>query len=135
VTLSELLAGSDVVTLHAPLLPETRHMIGARELALMKDGATLINTARGGLVDHDALISELTAGRIHAVLDTTEPDVLPPTSPLYRLPNVLLTPHIAGSLGNETQRLSDHIIDEVERYARGQPLRHRVRFDDLVRLA
>jgi phosphoglycerate dehydrogenase-like enzyme len=135
VTLSELLAGSDVVTLHAPLLPETRHMIGARELALMKDGATLINTARGGLVDHDALISELTVGRIHAVLDTTEPDVLPPTSPLYRLPNVLLTPHIAGSLGNETQRLSDHIIDEVERYARGQPLRHRVRFDDLVRLA
>jgi phosphoglycerate dehydrogenase-like enzyme len=135
VSLSELLAASDVVTLHAPLLPDTRNMISGRELALMKDGATLINTARGGLVDHDALISELTSGRIHAVLDTTEPEVLPPTSPLYRLPNVLLTPHIAGSLGSETQRLADHIVDEVERYARGQPLRHRVRFDDLARLA
>jgi len=135
VSLSELLAGSDIVTLHAPLLPETRHMIGSRELALLKDGTTLINTARGALIDHDALIAELSTGRIDAVLDTTEPEVLPPTSALYRLPNVLLTPHIAGSLGNETQRLSDHIIDEVERYARGQPLRHRVRFDDLARLA
>jgi phosphoglycerate dehydrogenase-like enzyme len=135
VSLAELLSQSDVVTLHAPLLPETRHLIGVRELALMKDGATLINTARGGLVDHSALVDTLAAGRINAVLDTTEPEVLPADSPLFDLPNVLLTPHIAGSLGTETQRLTDHIIDEVERYARGQPLRHRVRFDDLARLA
>jgi phosphoglycerate dehydrogenase-like enzyme len=135
VGLAELLANSDVVSLHAPLLAETRHMIGARELALMNDGAILINTARGGLVDHHALIHELAKGRISAVLDTTEPEVLPADSMLYRLPNVLLTPHIAGSLGAETQRLTDYIVDEVERFARGQPLRYRVRHDELARLA
>jgi len=133
--LAELLSRSDVVTLHAPLLPETRHMIGPRELSLMKDGATLINTARGGLIDQDAMIVELASGRINAVLDTTEPEVLPAGSPLFRLPNVLLTPHIAGSLGTETQRLADHVVDEIERFAHGQALHHRVRFEDLVRLA
>jgi phosphoglycerate dehydrogenase-like enzyme len=135
VSLSELLADADVISLHAPLLPETRQMLGAREFALMRDGATFINTARGGLVDQEAMIAELTSGRIDAVIDTTEPEVLPASSPLYRLPNVLLTPHIAGSLGTETQRLADHIIDEVERYARGQTLKHRVRFEELARLA
>ena len=69
------------------------------------------------------------------MLDTTEPEVLPGDSPLYRLPNVLLTPHIAGSLGTETQRLADYVVDEIERYARGQALKHRVRYDELVRLA
>jgi phosphoglycerate dehydrogenase-like enzyme len=135
VGLAELLANSDVVSLHAPLLPETRHMIGARELALMNDGATIINTARGGLVDQQALTHELAKGRIHAMLDTTEPEVLPADSILYRLPNVFLTPHIAGSLGTETQRMADYIVDEVERYARGQGLRYRVRFEELARLA
>ncbi|NJN50735.1 MAG: hydroxyacid dehydrogenase [Gammaproteobacteria bacterium] len=135
VSLTELLCNADVVTLHAPLLPETRHMLGTREFALMRDGATFINTARGALVDQDAMIAELATGRINAVLDTTEPEVLPASSPLFRMPNVLLTPHIAGSLGTETQRLADQIIDEVERYARGQTLKHRVRFDELVRLA
>ncbi len=135
VSLTELLCNADIVSLHAPLLPETRHMLGAREFALMRDGATFINTARGALVDQEAMIAELTTGRISAVLDTTEPEVLPPTSPLFRMPNVLLTPHIAGSLGKETQRLADQIVDEVERFARGQTLKHRVRFDELVRLA
>ncbi|HTO58757.1 MAG TPA: hypothetical protein VMJ74_13230, partial [Pseudomonadales bacterium] len=65
----------------------------------------------------------------------TEPEVLPPESVLYRLPNVLLTPHIAGSLGTETQRLADYVIDEVERFSRGHPLKHRVRYDELARLA
>jgi len=135
VGLSELLSNADVASLHAPLLPETRHMLGAREFALMKDGATFINTARGAIVDHAALEAELVSGRLNAVLDTTEPEVLPPTSPLYRLPNVLLTPHIAGSLGTETQRLADYVVDEVERFARGQALKYRVRYDELARLA
>ncbi len=135
VGLSELLAAADVVSLHAPLLADTKHMLGAKEFALMRDGATFINTARGGLVDQEALTDELASGRISAVLDTTEPEVLPPTSPLYRMPNVLLTPHIAGSLGTETQRLADQIVEEVDRYARGLSLKHRVRFDELARLA
>lgn len=135
VTLSELLARSDVVSLHAPLLPETRHMLGRRELAVMKDGATLINTARGALVEPQALEAELTSGRLYATLDTTEPEVLPPDSPLYDLPNVFLTPHIAGSLGRETERLTDYIVAEVERFARGVSLKYLVRREHLPRLA
>lgn len=135
VGLSELLSMSDVVSLHAPLLPDTRHMLGAREFAMMKDGATFINTARGALIDQQALLAELTAGRLHAVLDTTDPEVLPGDSPLYQLPNVLLTPHIAGSLGTETQRLADCLVEEVERFAQGQALKHRVRYEELSRLA
>jgi phosphoglycerate dehydrogenase-like enzyme len=135
VGLSELLSNADVASLHAPLLPETRQMLGAREFALMKDGATFINTARGAIVDHAALEAELVSGRLNAILDTTDPEVLPSSSPLYRLPNVLLTPHIAGSLGTETQRLADYIVDEVERFARGQALKYRVRYDELARLA
>jgi len=135
VGLSELLSGSDVVSLHAPLLKDTQQMIGARELSLMGDHATLINTARGGLVDQDALLEELSKGRLFAVLDTTIPEVLPPDSPLYRLPNVFLTPHIAGSLGDETQRLTDFIVAEVERFATGRALKHLIRREQLVRLA
>lgn len=135
VTLSELLSRSHVVSLHAPLLPETRHMLGARELALMPDGATLINTARGALIEPGALEAELMRERLFAVLDTTEPEVLPPDSPLYELPNVFLTPHIAGSLGRETQRLSDYIVSEVERFTRGVSLKYLVRREQLPRLA
>ena len=133
--MSELLSHADVVSLHAPLLPDTRDMLGAREFALMKDGATFINTARGAIVDQQALTAELASGRLHAVLDTTEPEVLPAASPLYRLPNVLLTPHIAGSPGTETQRLADCLVDEIERFTQGRALKNRVRYEELTRLA
>jgi len=135
VGLDDLLARADVVSLHAPALPETQHLLDARRLALMRDGATLINTARGALVDHAALERELVAGRLEAIIDTTEPEVLPPDSPLYDLPNVFLTPHVAGAMGAETQRLATLVIDEIERYARGEPFRHGVRREDLPRLA
>lgn len=135
VALDELLARSDVVSLHAPLLPETRGLLDRRRLGLMRDGAILINTARGGLVDHEALTAELASGRLDAVLDVTEPEVLPADSPLYELPNVFLTPHVAGAMGAETQRLAALAIDEIERLARGEPLRHEVRREDLERVA
>lgn len=135
VGLSELMSASDVVSLHAPLLKETQQMIGARELALMNDHATLINTARGGIIDQDALLDELSKGRLFAILDTTDPDVLPADSPFFELPNVFLTPHIAGSLGRETQRLTDYIVAEVERFSTGRALKHLVRREQLVRLA
>ncbi|MEU8567305.1 hydroxyacid dehydrogenase [Streptomyces pathocidini] len=135
VDLDDLVRRSDVVSIHAPELPETRHMFNRERLALLTDGATLINTARGGLVDTEALTAELVSGRIHAVLDVTEPEVLPADSPLYDLPNVLLTPHIAGSLGRELGRLAEYAIDEVERYARGLPLVHEVHSSTLSRSA
>ena len=135
VGLTELLSASDVVSLHAPLLTDTRAMIGARELALMSDNSTLINTARGAIIEQAALEAELMKGRLFAVLDTTEPEVLPPGNPLYELPNVYLTPHIAGSLGRETERLTDYIIQELERYQRGHALKFQVRREHLARLA
>jgi len=135
VGLSELMSASDVVSLHAPLLKDTQQMIGARELALMGDSATIINTARGALIDQSALEAELLKGRLFAVLDTTEPEVLPAASAFYHLPNVFLTPHIAGSLGDETQRLTDFIVAEVERFATGRALKHLVRREHLARLA
>lgn len=135
VDLDELVSTSDVVSLHAPDLPSTRHMIDARRLGLMRDGATLINTARGALVDHDALIEELRSGRISAILDHTEPERLPADSPLLHLPNVLATPHIAGSLGTELARLGDCAVDEVHRVAAGALPLHRVLAEHLDRTA
>ncbi|WP_411104021.1 hydroxyacid dehydrogenase [Streptomyces sp. cmx-4-9] len=133
--LNELVARSHVVSVHAPELPETRHMFDAKLLAALADGATLINTARGSLVDTAALVAELESGRIHAVLDVTDPDELPPHSPLYTLPNVLLTPHIAGSLGNELERMAHWAVEEVQRYAAGLPFMHGVGPDELIRSA
>lgn len=122
VDLDDLLRTSDVVSLHAPLLPSTRGMLDARRLALMPDGAVLVNTARGGLVDEAALVAELVAERLSAVLDVTEPEVPDPSSPLWDLPGVLLTPHVAGALGSELLRLGDGAVEEVERLAAGLPL-------------
>lgn len=135
VELDALLGRSDVVSLHAPSLPETRHLLDARRLALLRDGATLVNTARGALVDAAALERELVSGRIDAVLDTTEPEILPSDSPLYTLPNVFLTPHVAGSLGRETRRMALLAVEEIERFVRGEALRYRVHASDLGRIA
>ncbi|GLW99293.1 hydroxyacid dehydrogenase [Microtetraspora sp. NBRC 16547] len=135
VELDELLERCDVVSLHAPLLPETRHLIDAARLARMRDGATLINTARGALVDQEALTAELVSGRLFAVIDVTEPEVLPADSPLYDLSQVLLTPHIAGSLGGELARMADLALDELSRYARGLPFAYGVEAEALARSA
>lgn len=126
VDLEEMLAVCGVVSLHAPALPETYHLMDAHRLSLLRDGATLINTGRGSLIDTQALTAEASSGRIHAVLDVTDPEVLPQTSPLYSLPNVLLTPHIAGSLGGELERITRSALDEVERYCAGREFNHPV---------
>ncbi|MCE2459598.1 MAG: hydroxyacid dehydrogenase [Pseudomonadales bacterium] len=133
--LAELLSQSDVVSLHVPLLAQTRGMIGAGELALMKDGATLINTARGALVDQNALAVELANRRLFALLDTTQPEDLPQDSPLFELDNLILTPHIAGAQGREGERLADLVADELDRFRRGDALHHAVRLEQLSRLA
>ncbi|AKU15636.1 2-hydroxyacid dehydrogenase [Luteipulveratus mongoliensis] len=135
VELDELFGRSEVVTLHAPALPETHHLVNAARLALMPDRGVLINTARGSLVDHDALLPEVTSGRLDAVLDVTDPEPLPPTSPYYDLPNVVLTPHISGALGNERARLGEAAVAEIERLVAGLPMQHLVHLDDLSRIA
>ena len=119
--LRSLLTTSDLVSLHAPLLPETRGMLGTRELAVLRDGAVLVNTARGGLVDQDALIRELESGRIRAVLDVSDPEPPEPSSPLWQLDNVVLTPHVAGSRGRELRRIGDRAVAEIGRISRGEP--------------
>ncbi|MDX2405052.1 hydroxyacid dehydrogenase [Streptomyces microflavus] len=135
VGLDELCARSRVVSVHAPELPATRHMIGAAQLAAMADGTTLVNTSRGSLIDGDALLPELVSGRLNAVLDVTEPEVPPAGSPLYDLENVLLTPHVAGSLGDEIHRMGDFALDEVARYVQGLPFADPVTPDGLARMA
>ena len=103
VPLPELLARSDFVTLHVPYGPETEHLIGAPEFAAMKETAILVNTARGGVVDQDALVEALRTGAIGgAALDVTVPEPLPAGHPLYDLPNVVVTPHI-GSASHATR--------------------------------
>lgn len=133
--LDELLAGSDIVTVHAPQTPETRHLIGRRELALMPAGSVLVNTARGSLVDHDALIEALRAGRVGAILDVTDPEPLPADSPLYDLPNAFVTPHLAGSQGNEVARLGLTVLAEAERLLSGRTPEFRIDVAELDRSA
>jgi phosphoglycerate dehydrogenase-like enzyme len=135
VGLDALCRRSQVLSIHAPALPETRGMVDAARLALLPDGATLINTARGSLVDQDALENELRTGRISAVLDVTEPEVLPRESALWDLPNLVITPHLAGSAGTELRRMGASALAEVSRIVAGQPLRHEVRAAALATLA
>ena len=135
-SLEDLLQECDVVSLHAPLLPSTRHLLDAGRLALMRDGATLINTARGGLVDHDALVAELASGRIHAVLDATDPhEPLEADSPILTLENVVVTPHVAGALGNELFRLGAYAVDNAVRLMESESLKGLVSLDELARMA
>ncbi|WP_433328337.1 hydroxyacid dehydrogenase [Spirillospora sp. CA-294931] len=135
VELDQLMAASDVVTVHAPQTPETRHLLDRRRLGLMRHGALLVNTARGPLVDTEALTEHVAAGRLDAVLDVTDPEPLRAGHPLWDLPNAFLTPHLAGALGNETARLGAEAVDEIARVASGRDLRHPVRAEDLERSA
>ncbi|MFI6386476.1 hydroxyacid dehydrogenase [Nonomuraea sp. NPDC050547] len=134
VGLDELLSTSRVVALHAPVLPETRHMIGARELALMPDGAMLVNTARSWLVDQEALLAELRTGRLDAALDVFDEEPLPTGHPYRRLPNVLLTPHRAAGTEECYRRLGDIVIGEIARFAADRPLEHEVTAEMLSRM-
>ncbi|MEU9149782.1 hydroxyacid dehydrogenase [Streptomyces sp. NPDC048417] len=135
VQLAELCRRSAVVSVHAPLLPETTGLLDAAMLALIPDGGVLVNTARGALVDTQALTRECASGRLEAYLDVTDPEPLPPGHPLLSLPNVLVTPHIAGAQGSELRRLGQYALAEVERWASGEPLRGEVTREALHRLA
>jgi phosphoglycerate dehydrogenase-like enzyme len=127
VGLDDLFAASEVVTLHAPITPETRHMIGAAQLARLRDGAVFVNVARAWLVDQEALLTELRTGRFWAALDVFDQEPLPLDSPFRRLPNALITPHEAGHTVDTYARQGMAMVGEVERFLRGQPLQHRIR--------
>ncbi len=123
--LDELFAACDVVSLHTPLLPATRGMIDGRLLRRMPPRATLVNTARGAILREDELIEVLRERTgLQAVLDVTDPEPPAPTSPLRTLPNVVITPHVAGSIGPERRRLGAAMVEELERYLAGEPLRY-----------
>lgn len=121
--LDALLASADVISLHLPLTEQTRDFIGARELGLMKPGALLINTARGGLVDEAALATVLMEGRISAGFDVLSKEPPAPSNPLLglRLPNFLLTPHVAWASYGAMQTLADMLIDNIEAWQAGTP--------------
>lgn len=122
VSLEELCATSDVVSLHAPSLPSTRNMISAGLIATFKAGATFINTARGELVDQQALLERIEQDDLYAVLDVTTPWDLPADSGLFTHPHVLVTPHMAGSMGTELERMAMSCVGEAHRVARGGTL-------------
>jgi phosphoglycerate dehydrogenase-like enzyme len=126
-SLESLFATSDVVSIHAPWLPETDGLITGGLVRRMKPGATLINTARGAVVAEDELCAVLRERPdLQAVIDVTRPEPPAADSPLYDLPNVFLTPHIAGSQAAECRRLGLWVIDDFRRWARGEPLREQV---------
>jgi phosphoglycerate dehydrogenase-like enzyme len=124
--LEDILRQSNAVVLVAPNIPENRHMIGAPQLSLIRDGAYFLNAGRGALVDHAALIAELQTGRITACLDVTDPEPPPEGSPLYSLPNCILTPHVAGSLNAECYRLGNQALEEIRRLVAGEPFENEV---------
>jgi len=122
--LPALLPRADIVILLVPVTPATVHLADARFLGLMHDDALLVNAARGSVVDTGALLAELTAGRLRAVLDVTEPEPLPPGHPLWSAPGLVLTPHVAGVSTQTVPRARAIVWDQLARYAAGQPLRN-----------
>ena len=122
VGLDEVFAGSDVISLHAPAVAETRHMINAASLAAMKHGVYLVNCARGGLVDQEALLEALESGRVAgAGLDVTDPEPLPEGHPLLHHPRVIVTPHVASATVAGRRRLYEHAIDNALNVLAGRP--------------
>ncbi|MDT0453580.1 2-hydroxyacid dehydrogenase [Streptomyces hesseae] len=122
--LPELLPDADVVILSTPLTPETAKLADARFLARMKDGALLVNVARGGVVDTEALLAELESGRLIAALDVTDPEPLPDGHPLWKAPGVLVTPHVGGPSSAYLPRAKALLRDQLARFVLDEPLRN-----------
>ncbi|WP_326618318.1 2-hydroxyacid dehydrogenase [Streptomyces decoyicus] len=122
--LSALLPDADVVVLATPLTDTTRGLVGTDFLARMKDGALLVNIARGAIVDTKALLAELESGRLRAALDVTDPEPLPPGHPLWHAPGVLITPHVGGPSSAFLPRAKRLLRDQLTLFAAGEPLRN-----------
>lgn len=133
--LDEAVQRAQIVAVHAPTLPETHHLIGRRELALMRDGAGLVNTARSWLVDEGALIDELRQGRISAAIDVFDEEPFAADTPFRSLPGVLVTPHRAAGTSQGRLRQGRIVVDEIEAFADGRVLAHAVDRDQLSSMA
>ncbi len=120
--LPELLPGADIVVLVIPMTDETHHMVDCEFLAKMKDGAMLVNASRGPVVVTEDLLAELESRRLRAVLDVTDPEPLPHDHPLWRAPNLLITPHVGGDVRGFPARAYTLVRDQITRYAAGEPL-------------
>jgi phosphoglycerate dehydrogenase-like enzyme len=124
-TLEEV-CGCEVVSIHAPSIASTRHMLNAKTLALLPDHAVLINTSRGALVDEAALLAELRRRPLYVYLDVTDPEPHAVDSPLRQEKNILITPHVAGGMNQARRDMGRLAIDETLRFLRGEPLQHEV---------
>ena len=133
--LDDLLIGCPIVSSHLPSTDETHHMIGARELKLLQDGAILTNTARSWVMDQDALLAELQSGRIQAALDVFDQEPLPLDSPFRALDNVVLTPHVAGGTVEARYRQGEYMVEEMRRFLAGEALKYGVTKDMLAIMA
>jgi phosphoglycerate dehydrogenase-like enzyme len=122
--LNQLLPEAEIIILILPATAESQKLIGQEQLALMRQGALLVNAARGPIVDTDALVNALNAGRIRAALDVTDPEPLPEGHPLWSCPNLLITPHVAGSTAQFAPRSLHIAADELRRYMAGEPLQN-----------
>ena len=137
VSLEELLSQAEVISIHAPSIPETYHMFNADTLKLMRRDATLINTARGSIIDEEALYAHMKAGNLkYACLDVFDPyEPLLPENPLRTLPNCILSPHLAGLTHNGLLRIGAHCADEIERFAAGKTLTTEILREQLTKSA
>jgi len=122
--LDRLLPTADIVVLVTPLSAETRGLLDARRLALLPDGALVVNVGRGQVLDTSAMLAETTSGRLRAALDVTDPEPLPPGHPLWHSPETIITPHVAGGAAAFYPRAMDFIVQQVRRFAAGEPLRN-----------
>lgn len=135
VELDELLRRSDMVSLCAPALPATRHMLGTEQFAMMKDHAIFINTSRGQNVDEAALAAELAKGRLFAMIDVTDPEPPADDHPFLSLPNAIVTNHLAGHKTNGRFRQGQYAVDEILRFVRGEPLINEITRERLTIMA
>ena len=134
VSLNDLFATADIVTVHTPSIPETDKMIGEEQLKLLRDGTTLVNTSRGSVIDHDALLTEARTGRIFITLDVTTPEPLLPDSPFLGLPNVFVTPHVSGTGAYGYAKIGETTLAALEDFFADRPVVGAVDFNrfDLI---
>lgn len=127
--LEDLFERSDFVSVHAPMTDETYRMVGERHLRLLRDGAVLVNTSRGSVIDQEALVRECETGRILVALDVTDPEPLPKDSPLRKLKNVIVTPHVAGQGLYGAKKIGDMTLQALEDFFAGREVKNRIDFD------
>ncbi|MBC7091355.1 MAG: hydroxyacid dehydrogenase, partial [Nitrososphaeria archaeon] len=135
VPLDELMSRSDVITVHAANIPQNKNLINKDRLSRMKDGATIINTSRGPLIDEEALINELKTERIYACLDVFNNEPPQEKSDFYKLKNCIITPHIAGSINNECYRLGQQVLREIKHYLAGEKFEIEITKDKIETIA